>query len=205
MKINHFLGILFFFTINLSAQSQNLSKFMYWDGKNLEFAHVEIDINSGQMKKLYYEPTSISGKTPVDLIKSLDDVGMGRWEAINSDLEINFQVDKYWTMSGNFYYKDGTVKEFLPVMEFVNGDEKIIMGSMPILAYIIYQKANNNYELWLKNPDETCKEGKREGHLAFLCEFTSPKGKNLRLMIDQIGNNVTLWRNEVMTEFKKAK
>lgn len=172
------------------------SKFMHWSGASLEIAHAEIDPNTSKIVGLAYQTSVSTDKVNLEITRK----GEEKCMVLHPKADRTFEVDTYWTMSGNFYYADGTSKEFIPMVEFSNGDEKIIMGAMPVLGYIIYQKDGKS-ELWLNNPDQNCKEGERNGNVSFMCGFTNAKGENIRLMIDQIGKNVTIWVNEKMKEF----
>ncbi len=179
-----------------SAIETETSKFMYWSGTNLEIVQVEIDPSTSKIMGLAYQTSANSEKNVLEITKKDEEKCTVR----HPKSEKTFEVDTYWTMSGNFYYADGTSKEFIPMVEFAKANEKIIMGAMPVLGYVIYQKDGKS-ELWLKNPDQNCKEGERNGNVSFMCGFTNPQGQNVRMMIDQIGKNVTIWVNEEMQEF----
>jgi len=198
------LTSLCFFLGTLFAQSQAFSKLMYWNGKNLEMVYAKIDTNNGELKELHYQTTVHNDKVKLQLKKkATKQPYFSKWTAIHPDTRQNFEVSLGMTII--FTYANGETKEFLYAVEYINKDEKIIMGSIPFLGNIIYQKGNNTPELWLESADLKCKEGKKEEKPAFLCNFITPKGEELQLMIDQHGNSVTLWRNEKMLVFKEQR
>lgn len=172
------------------------STFMHWNGSSLEMVYAEIDPSTSKIVNLQYQAAANAEKVALKITDQSEE----RCTVLNPKTGKDFEVDTYWTMAGSFYYADGSNKEFIPSVEFANGDEKIIMGAMPMLGYIIYQKGGKS-ELWLKNPDQNCKEGERNGNVSFMCGFNNPQGQNVRLMIDQVGKNVTIWVNEEMKEF----
>lgn len=189
-----------FFLGNSLLQAQDLFKYTYWNGKNLEIVYAKINTDNGDLEELYYQATSQINKVKLKLKKKAERY---KWTATYPDTEQNFEVFSGMTIV--FTYPNADSKEFLYAMEYVNGDEKILMGSMPILGDIIYQKGDNDPELWLENADLNCDDGQRESNPAYLCNFITAKGEELQLMIDQQGNNITLWRNGEIIVFKEQK
>jgi len=188
------LTTLYFFLGTSWLQSQDLFKYAYWNGENLEVVHAKIDMNNGELTDLYYQATVYHDKVKLKLEKKIaEPVYVLKYTATNPNTGEILEVSSGMTII--FTYPNGQEKEFNGVMEYINGEEKIIMGGMPILYTIIYQKGNNNPELWLESADLNCKDGQKEGKPAYLCNFTTLKGEELQLMIDQHGKNVTLWRN----------
>lgn len=198
-----FFTILCLFSLgNSFAQAQKTFKGMYWNGKNLELIEVEMDTNSFEVKTLYYQPRLNAKKTKIQL--NPDTTGSKytqKYEALNPQTQEQFTLSL--GMTTMFSYPNGDTKEFLYAMEYVNEDEKIIMGVMPILGEIIYQKGDQTPEIWLENADELCKAEAGEDNTSFNCEFTTAKGENLRLRIDQMGKQVTLWRSGEKIEFRE--
>ena len=175
------------------AQGQSLSKLMFWNGKNLELVYAKTGANNMEIKALYYQRNVFAKKIKLQLKKTNR---YDKWMATNPQTGQRFEV--WSTMTILFTYPNGRKKEFLYMAEYRNGQEKIMMGSLPFLGDIIYQKNNQAPELWLAEARNHCKLEQEKR----VCNFTTSKGKNLRLIIKLKTNYINLWRDGKMLVFK---
>lgn len=196
-----FFTVLWLFIGTTFVHSQKLSKMMHWNGKTLELIYIDIDKNNGQLKALYHQAHVHASKVKLKIKKK---IGQDRWAVLNPQTKQSLTV-LTGGMGVSLTYSNVVDKEFMYAMEYIKGKEKIMMGSLPMLGKIIYQKGDNAPELWLDQADLKCKAGERKGNRSFLCNFTNSKGQQLQLMIDQSDNLITLWRNGVMMNFRSPK
>lgn len=200
-SISIFTILCVFFLGTSFAQSQETLKGIYWDGKNLEFIELKVDTINLEIQELYHQETVHSDKVKIEIKeKDSEDKYSFLWAAINPNTQEKFEVSLGMTIM--FGYPNGQEKEFLRVLEYINGDEKIMVGSSPILGNIIYQKGDNSPELWLEDADFACDIESEDGIDTFHCNFTTAKGEDLELMIDQHNNSISLWRGGEKIEFR---